>query len=129
MGWPILTALLAFGFGCFGTFVAVRKRRNALEGLIIGTLLGPVGVLVVTLLPRGMQEASDTTPAGAVRSRRYSIDEHGLVTETATRFRTTLEESDPNWQSIEYHRKRKIVGAIDKQILQITSLYRRRRSR
>lgn len=34
-----------------GVFVAVQKRRSPAEGLILGVLFGPLGVLVEALLP------------------------------------------------------------------------------
>lgn len=38
-------------FGLFGMYVAAQVRRKIAEGLILGVLFGPLGVIIVALLP------------------------------------------------------------------------------
>ena len=52
MEWLILVIVLAAVFGALGAFVAVQKRRDVAEGLIMGFSFGPLGVLVEALLPQ-----------------------------------------------------------------------------
>ena len=49
----IIVGLLLAVFGCFGAWVAVQKQRGTTEGIILGLLFGPLGVLVEALLPQG----------------------------------------------------------------------------
>ena len=114
MEWLILIGVLAFAFGGLGAFVAVQKRRDAAEGLIMGALFGPLGVLVEALLPQGSQNAAGSAKGSQVRR---NIDEQGVIAEIAARFRTTLEETDPNWQRLAYRRKRQILKAVQKQVM------------
>lgn len=37
--------------GCLGAYIARAKGRSALEGLLFGVLLGPIGVLIAVLMP------------------------------------------------------------------------------
>jgi hypothetical protein len=38
-------------FGGFGLYVACQKGREPLEGILVGILAGPVGLLIVATLP------------------------------------------------------------------------------
>jgi hypothetical protein len=114
MEWLILIGVLAFAFGGLGAFIAVQKRRDAYEGLIVGALFGPLGVLVEALLPQGSQK---TTGSLQGAQARRNIDEQSVIAEIAARFRATLEESDPSWQRLAYRRKRQILRAVEKQIM------------
>lgn len=52
-------------FGALGGYVSVQVDRDPAEGLILGVLFGPLGVLVAALLPAqsySVQHASDKTP-------------------------------------------------------------------
>lgn len=53
-------------FGLFGAYVAAQKNRAGMEGLILGFLFGPLGVLIVALLPT--REPREAAP-GADNSR------------------------------------------------------------
>lgn len=50
---PYLMILLMAGlvFGVMGSYVADTKGRASGEGFIFGFLLGPIGILIVVLLP------------------------------------------------------------------------------
>ena len=64
-----MDAVVIFGFGLLasaavcgglGAYVAITKERSAAEGAMFGGLLGPVGVLIVAMLPNGQPK---TAPA------------------------------------------------------------------
>ena len=46
---PVL--ILAFVFGCLGSWIASQKNRGGGEGFWLGFLFGPFGVLIEALLP------------------------------------------------------------------------------
>jgi hypothetical protein len=51
---PILVPLAAIALpGCaaLGGAIAERKRRDSVEGYLLGLLLGPIGVIVAGALP------------------------------------------------------------------------------
>lgn len=56
-GLAVLT-LGVVAFGVLGGYVAMAKRRPIAEGLVIGSVFGPVGVVVVGLLPSKGQGAA-----------------------------------------------------------------------
>ena len=63
----MLPALLivAVIFACFGGYVANQKGRDVGEGIMLGLLFGPLGVVVVALLPSKAKSAQDPTmPTG-----------------------------------------------------------------
>jgi hypothetical protein len=93
MEWLILIGILAAVFSGFGGWVATQKRRGVGEGMVLGLLFGPLGVLVEALLPQGVEQPgnSQTGPPS-----RRNTDEVGIIATIADRFRTVLEESDPN---------------------------------
>lgn len=43
-------------FGALGGYVSVQVDRDAAEGLILGVLFGPLGVIVAALLPPDKHE-------------------------------------------------------------------------
>lgn len=49
----IYGALAILVFGALGAYVAAMKHRSRLEGLILGGLFGPLGVLILVLFPDG----------------------------------------------------------------------------
>lgn len=49
--WPTLLTAWAMAFALLGGYVAMAKHRAPAEGVVIGALFGPVGVVVVGLLP------------------------------------------------------------------------------
>lgn len=63
MTWLVVVTAMACAFGGFGAWVAGEKRRSPVEGFVISFLFGPLGVLVVALLPAG--------GSGAGRKRAY----------------------------------------------------------
>lgn len=42
---------VAVAFSLFGGWIASQKRRSIEEGMLIGGLFGPIGVIVESLLP------------------------------------------------------------------------------
>ena len=50
-----------FIFTLFGRYVAIEKRRG--EGVLLGLLFGPLGVVVEALLPTGEAPAAPTPTA------------------------------------------------------------------
>ena len=48
-------------------------------------------------------------------SGRRNTDELGIIATIGDRFRTVLEESDPNWQRLPYHRKRAL--SVERQLM------------
>jgi hypothetical protein len=47
--------LWAAMFGALGWYVAIQCGRSEIEGLVLGVLFGPLGALVVGLLPKGQR--------------------------------------------------------------------------
>jgi len=85
----LIAGLAACGF--LGGFVAGAKGRNFLEGLMLGGLLGPLGVVVAVLMPTASNPAAASSslapigPApGLVRPRRDLSNEHREITDAAT---------------------------------------------
>lgn len=50
-----IVLIVAGIFATMGAYVASQKRRASMEGAIFGGLLGPIGILIVALLPTGPQ--------------------------------------------------------------------------
>lgn len=48
-------------FGAFGGYVSIQVGREPAEGLILGALFGPLGVIVAALLPADPMLPSDDT--------------------------------------------------------------------
>jgi hypothetical protein len=57
MGWVILGGAAICGL--IGTYVAVERNRSPIEGSVLGFLLGPIGVLVVALMPIGAPKPAE----------------------------------------------------------------------
>ena len=87
MEWLVLVGVLAAIFGGLGAFIAAQKRREVAEGLIMGLLFGPLGVLIEALLPSVDPNSTGPAAGGVYRN----IDERGAIAEIAERFRCTLE--------------------------------------
>jgi hypothetical protein len=103
-----LWAVAAVAFGDLGTWIGIQKRRGAPEGLALGLVFGPLGVLVELFLPQG--EKATGAP------KRRNIDDLGTIASIADRFRTALDETDPGWKRLPYHRKRLLLNPIEKQV-------------
>lgn len=62
------------GFAALGRWVAMNKRRRGAEGLTLGLLFGPLGVIVEALLPtnpeRDDEPLASDFPANANRGVR-----------------------------------------------------------
>ena len=103
-----LWALAAVLFGGLGAWIGVQKQRGAAEGFALGLLFGPLGVLVELFLPQGEKVADS--------QRKWNIDDLGAIASMAERFRTALDEIDPEWGRLPYHRKRQLLKPIEKQV-------------
>lgn len=44
LGWILI-------WGGFGAYVAVQKGRSETEGMVFGAILGPIGLLIIAMLP------------------------------------------------------------------------------
>jgi hypothetical protein len=105
LGWWALTAAACGGLGgC----ISVQKRRGVPEGLALGLLLGPLGVLLAMFVPQG-KGSRDT-------SRRRSINDLGNIASIADRFQAALEQADPDWEQLPYHAKRRLLRPIEKRL-------------
>jgi hypothetical protein len=71
MEWLILIGISAAVFSGLGGWVATQKRRDTGEGMVLGLLFGPFGVLVEALLPQGGEQPgnSPTGPPGPTDHR------------------------------------------------------------
>lgn len=102
MDQPLLVvALLLAAMGLLSAWIAAQRGRSTVEGLILGCLFGPLGVLVECLLP--VPEKKQSRPASRRTTNQattpiVSVDEdnHPAVAEF-------LAESDPS-----HNRERKI---------------------
>ncbi len=64
--------VMAVVFGGLGAWVAGQKNRNVGEGLILGGVFGPVGVIVEALLPTIQRPQSRMERIE--NERRFEID-------------------------------------------------------
>lgn len=55
--WLLLWGVVGLGCGLLGVFVATEKRRSQSEGFLLGFLFGPIGAVIVALLPTGDRTA------------------------------------------------------------------------
>ena len=62
----IVAIINVLAFGWLGSYVASQCGRDPSEGALFGALLGPVGVLIVALLPRGAQSHRSTATGSRV---------------------------------------------------------------
>lgn len=71
-GFWVLAIIVITSLGALGVWVAAQKGRAPLEGLILGVLFGPLGVIVEGLLPVGMpeEEEAGSAPRFAAPARR-----------------------------------------------------------
>lgn len=60
--WIAVLGAAALVFGLFGAWVADQRGRSPLEGLVVGALFGPLGVLVEALLPAGSSLGAGVGP-------------------------------------------------------------------
>jgi hypothetical protein len=100
---------IACAFGGYGAWITAEKSRDALEGFLLGLLLGPIGVLIAVFLPTNARLPGSTS--GSLL--RGSIDEMGIVTMVADRFRTALEEADPNWKHLPAGQIRALLKPVE----------------
>jgi hypothetical protein len=61
----IVVALAWFAMAGLGAYIAAQKRRPIEEGVILGLLFGPLGVLVEGLLPTFERIDAPKRPPGA----------------------------------------------------------------
>jgi uncharacterized membrane protein YeaQ/YmgE (transglycosylase-associated protein family) len=64
MGWLIMVVLWSLDCAMAARYVGWRKGRPMAEGFVLGIVLGPIGALVVALLPdEVLQEARQDRPS------------------------------------------------------------------
>lgn len=83
-------------FGGFGAWIAREKRRGPGEGLILGFLFGPLGVIVEAVLPSGDRYGA-SRGSGRGRDRDF------------------LRSSEPDWSAMGVepcHRRNDVLGVI-----------------
>jgi hypothetical protein len=75
MGWLIAAGVIATWCACagLGAWVAGEKRRPAAQGVILGFLFGPIGVLILALLPNGERETPSPRPTVRGRSLDWGM--------------------------------------------------------
>jgi hypothetical protein len=72
MVYVVVWMVTAVVFACLGAYVASQCGRWVVEGVSLGFLFGPLGVLVVAVLPRGRR--SNTDPAHRTTDDRAVSD-------------------------------------------------------
>jgi hypothetical protein len=95
-----------------GAWTARLQRRDPWEGFVLGVLLGPIGAVVEVLLPDGTRRSS----AGKIPADARDIEKVSVITALADRFRSTLHEADPNWETLPYPRKRCLLKSAEKRL-------------
>lgn len=76
MGFLIATCVVLLLTAGLGAWVATQRHRGAGEGLVLGLLFGPFGVLVEALLPAGTPaKAGAFVPHKKRRSEGYRFEE------------------------------------------------------
>lgn len=53
MEWTIGIAAFWIYWSALGYWIALQKRREPFEGLVLGLLFGPLGAIIEALLPNG----------------------------------------------------------------------------
>jgi hypothetical protein len=101
-----LWALAAVVFGGFRAWIGVQKQRGGAEGFVLGLPFGPLGVLVELFLPQGQKATASP--------KRRNIDDLGAIASMADPFRSALDEIEPGWERLRYHRKRQLLKPIEK---------------
>ncbi len=121
---PILITWIGFGliFGAFGAWVAAQRGRGGGEGLILGFLFGPLGVLVEALLPQGAPQPAAAANGAATGRPAAAIPtgvDAGTVAVVVAEFEKALEAEDPNWRRLPYHRKRSLLGDAERRMASV----------
>lgn len=105
-----LLILCWVAFGILGLWIAAQKNRNPAEGLVLGVLFGPLGVIVEATMP-----SVDPTATRAIPRHLRQIDDINALASIAQQFRAALEAADPNWHRLPYHRQRSIMRDVERQ--------------
>jgi hypothetical protein len=61
------------------------------------------------------QAAAGTDTSSQARTR--SLDERGQIAYLETRYRELLDEIEPTWRSLSYHRKKTVMRRFDRQLM------------
>jgi len=105
--------------GALGAWAAMMKNRSPIEGLMLGILFGPFGVLITALMPnmpsKDKQAADGTDTSSQAKNR--SLDERGQIAYLETRYRELLDEVEPSWRSLPHHRNKMIMRRFDRQLM------------
>lgn len=104
----VILAPIWLAMAALGAWVSLQKHRNPSEGLILGILFGPFGVLIAALMPIGSKQNEEHTGA-AVQDKVWSLDDRGQIAYLANRYRDILDEILPEWRTASYHRRKAIL--------------------
>src|SRR5271157_2418428 len=111
MIWLVMEAL--------GAFVALQKGRSTTQGLFVGFLFGPFGVLITALLPTtptgDKQGQADSGIIGQSKAR--SLEDRRQIAYLEDRYRDILEEVAPDWRKAPYHRRKTLLRSYDKPLM------------
>ena len=115
---PII-AMIWFVMGALGAFVALQKGRSPIEGLMMGFLFGPFGLLITALLPTtpGGDKQCQVDPGLIGQGKTRSLDERGQIAYLENRYRDILEEFAPDWRKATYHRRKTLLRNYDKTLM------------
>ncbi len=92
MDQPLLVvALFLAAMGLLSAWIAGQRGRSVIEGLILGCLFGPLGVIVECLLPVPEKKQSRSTPKRTTSQAANTIlsvdeDSHPAVAEFLAEF-------------------------------------------
>jgi hypothetical protein len=115
---PII-AMIWLVMGALGAFVALQKGRSPIEGLLMGFLFGPFGVLITALLPTmptgDKQGQADSGIIGQSKAR--SLEDRRQIAYLEDRYRDILEEVAPDWRKAPYHRRKTLLRSYDKPLM------------
>jgi hypothetical protein len=115
---PII-AMIWLVMGALGAFVALQKGRSPIEGLMMGFLFGPFGVLITALLPTmptgDKHGQSDSASIGQGKAR--SLEDRRQIAYLEDRYRDILEEVAPDWRNAPYHRRKTLLRNYDKKLM------------
>jgi hypothetical protein len=68
----LLILLIWIAIGCVGAWIATQRRRHPAMGFAFGFFFGPIGLLIVALLPYGSVESQLSSHARGTSTRHTS---------------------------------------------------------
>jgi hypothetical protein len=101
----------------------MQKNRNPIEGVFLGLLFGPFGVLVAALLPTQAKMSGQTGRANKV-SPKLTADELSQVIYLENRYLELIDQAEPNWRELSYHKRKAVLKRIDRYLIKEVKLTR-----